>query len=388
MLKKLEGLFDELFSARQLVPAGFYQYRSGENAEYPYKLQLRVEEDGSGILILNASTVLHLNQTATEFAYYLVQDMDQQKIVSLVAERYKTNTEQISEDLKEFISKIDALLQTEDLDPVTYLNIDRVSPYSKRLTAPYRVDCALTYQVRNESEATSAPTDRVTRELTAEEWQQALDIIHAAGIPQVVFTGGEPTLRPDLPELIQTAEELGVVCGLLTDGLSLTNKKAISSLLNNGLDHIMLLADASQKKFWQALGRLIPEDIALTVHITLTPENASDFQETIAKIADAGVTNLSLSTTDDDLTGALEDARQTANERGLSLIWDLPVPYSSHNPVSLELRDESKKVPDGAGRAWLYIEPDGDVLPAQGINNILGNILRDPWQNIWKKSRS
>ncbi len=32
----------------------------------------------------------------------------------------------------------------------------------------------------------------------------------------------------------------------------------------------------------------------------------------------------------------------------------------------------------------LYVEPDGDVLPAQGIaNQILGNLLRDPWEKIY-----
>ncbi len=41
-------------------------------------------------------------------------------------------------------------------------------------------------------------------------------------------------------------------------------------------------------------------------------------------------------------------------------------------------------LPTGAGHAWLYIEPDGDVLPAQGINQVLGNILKDPWETIWQ----
>jgi len=33
------------------------------------------------------------------------------------------------------------------------------------------------------------------------------------------------------------------------------------------------------------------------------------------------------------------------------------------------------------------VEPDGDVLPAQGMyEQILGNMLRDPWDQIWEKS--
>jgi MoaA/NifB/PqqE/SkfB family radical SAM enzyme len=65
--------------------------------------------------------------------------------------------------------------------------------------------------------------------------------------------------------------------------------------------------------------------------------------------------------------------------------WDLPVPYSSLNPVALELKQANRNIPEGAGSAWLYVEPDGDVLPQQGVNRVLGNLLRDPWEKIWKR---
>ncbi len=63
--------------------------------------------------------------------------------------------------------------------------------------------------------------------------------------------------------------------------------------------------------------------------------------------------------------------------------WDLPVPYSDINPVAFETEDD--QVPAGAGRAWLYVEPDGDVLPAQGeADKLMGNMLTDPWEKIIK----
>jgi len=78
----------------------------------------------------------------------------------------------------------------------------------------------------------------------------------------------------------------------------------------------------------------------------------------------------------------LAGVRQAAAERHLTLVWDLPVPYSRFNPVEFELH-EGKPVQEGAGKAWLYVEPDGDVLPRQGINRVLGNLLSDPWEKIW-----
>jgi hypothetical protein len=34
----------------------------------------------------------------------------------------------------------------------------------------------------------------------------------------------------------------------------------------------------------------------------------------------------------------------------------------------------------------IYVEPDGDVLPGQGINRPLGNLLSDSWDQIWEKA--
>ena len=130
--------------------------------------------------------------------------------------------------MDEFLSKVNSLINTEDLDPVTYLEIDRVTPYSQKISAPYRLDCALTYQVSAGMDAMTAPTDRVDRELSTDEWKKVLSLAVQNGIPHVIFTGGEPTLREDLPDLIAAVENLGIVCGLLTDGLKFSDKKYVN----------------------------------------------------------------------------------------------------------------------------------------------------------------
>jgi organic radical activating enzyme len=384
MLKHIENLFDELFHATQPVPAGIYQYQSPEGVEPPFKWHLRVDQDGAGILVVNASTVLHLNQSAAEYAYHTIFGKNPDEIAKIVAERYDVDPEQSLQDYREFMEKVETLISTEDLDPVTYLEMERVAPYSQKITAPYRLDCALTYQVSQGAEPSAAPTDRVTREMTTVEWETVLKKAWEAGIPHIIFTGGEPTLREDLPELIAFTEDAGMVCGLLSDGLKFANKKYLNEVLNKGLDHVMLLADDQNKDFWKALKVLMAADIAVTVHATLTPENQKTFPKLIEKIAKEGVTSVSLSESDESLSIELDSARQQAANLGMKLVWDMPVPYSSSNPVSMELKSVEKNVSEGAGKAWLYVEPDGDVLPAQGVNKVLGNLLTDPFAKVWK----
>ena len=74
MLKKLEELFDELFSSRQPIPAGMLQYQAPPDSDLPYKLHLRVEEDGSGLMLVDATVAVRLNSTAMEIARAILEE--------------------------------------------------------------------------------------------------------------------------------------------------------------------------------------------------------------------------------------------------------------------------------------------------------------------------
>ena len=133
--------------------------------------------------------------------------------------------------------------------------------------------------------------------------------------------------------------------------------------------------------------KLPSEDLFITVHLTISKENVKDLQSLLSKLAKEGVKSLSLSVDNVNLKPELKHIQQEASNRGMTLVWDIPVPYADCHPIALEMLDESEKLAEGAGKAWLYVEPDGDVLPAQGINQVLGNLLTDEWESIWNKRR-
>jgi organic radical activating enzyme len=378
------------------LPPGFYFYQAPPDHPLNYKLHLRVEPDGRGLLIINASTVLHLNQTATEYAYHIVKQTPEEEATKLMHQRYQVDLDQIKTDFANLSSQIENLIILPDLDPVTYLDIERHTPYSDAITAPYRIDCALTYRLPESDDPGSAPIKRVDRELSTEEWKQILAKIWKAGIPHTIFTGGEPTLRKDLPELILYAEELGQVTGILTNGLSLGDSTYLQKLLNAGLDHTMIVLKPDLDKSWDSLASFaywsdtMDEDLFVAVHLTLTAENQGEFNHLIEKLAEAGVSALSLSTNDVKLDDRLKEAQEFTYAKDIELVWDIPVPYSTLNPISLELTkdsNEGEQFLDGAGRGWLYIEPDGDVLPGQGINHKLGNLLTQDWEEVWSAAK-
>ena len=378
---KIINRLSSLYAKVTPLPVGTFHLQTTLEGT-PYRLHLRLHEDGAGLLIVNASTVLQLNPTAAEYAYHLVQGNTPEQAAKEIASRYRVSKGLALEDYQGFVERVEALIRTPDLDPVSFLDFERAAPHSADLTAPLRLDCALTYRLHPETAPEYAPVKRASRELTTEEWKTILDRAWEFGIPQVTFTGGEATLREDLPDLIAEAESNGQVCGLLTDGLKLRDKEYLSRLLQTGLDHILFLLQTDNANSWQALETVLAEDIFVTVHITLTRENLPTIEEALKRLETLGVRNLSLSTPDKSIQKEYDSLQDTAAHARLTLRFDLPVPYSVYNPVALETQEDD--IPKGAGRVWLYVEPDGDVLPSQRMaDKVLGNLLTDSWSAIY-----
>ncbi len=378
-------------------------YQTPPDAAQQYRLHLRVEKDGRGLLVVNAATVLHLNQTATEYARLLIQGIDEEEAARAMARRYRVNRSQARADYNHLREHILTLSTSVDLCPVTYLGLERVEPFSAESSAPYRVDLALTYRVDEAGALDPEARQRVDRELNGDEWRRVLLALWEAGVPHVCFTGGEPTLRDDLAELVRWGEDQGLVTGLLTDGRRLREQEYLDGLLLAGLDHLQITLAShlpavhdeivGQDGAWQevdaGLRKALDGDIYVVVHIVVVPANADSVLETVAYLAELGVPAIALSSPleiqatlegeKSPLQSALEAAQNAVHEHDLTLVWDLAAPYSHVNPVEVE----AGLPPEQVARQHLYVEPDGDVLPAQGYNVVLGNLLRDSWESVW-----
>ncbi len=359
---------------------GVYHWMAPEDAEVPYRLHLRIEPDGRGILIVNASTVLHLNQTAMEYAKLFIEDTDPDDAASHISDRYRVRKGKAKNDFQEFVDHITTLATRPDLDPVTFFGMDRTEPFADSPAIPYRLDCALTYQLDVEGTVDPLAVRRVDKELTSDEWKKTLKDAWDIGIPHVTFTGGEPTLREDLLDLISYAESLGQVTGLLTNGSKFDDPEYIAQLEMTGIDHFLLSYDPSRPMQRVALQNALDSDVYTAVHMSITKGNQDSIISSLEELLEMGVPAISLTAAskEPEMIHTMEEARAHAAYLGMHLVWDIAAPYSAINPIAVELNE----IGVGAGTAWMYIEPDGDVLPSQGIDRILGNVLKDSWEDI------
>ena len=76
-------------------------------------------------------------------------------------------------------------------------------------------------------------------ELTTAEWQDVLRQAARLGALQLHLSGGEPTVRRDLEEIVATAAEVGLYTNLITAGVLLTRTR-LEQLAARGLDHVQL----------------------------------------------------------------------------------------------------------------------------------------------------
>jgi hypothetical protein len=136
--------FLKKFVSKPRVPVGRYMYR-GEDKFAGMSLQLRIEHSGKGVMVINANTVLHLNQTATAFAYYFMQGLPQKEIFAKIGRMYRVKADMVKVDYEKLVYTISTLAQTEKIDPVTFLEIEKEEPFTYQYSAPLRMDLALTF---------------------------------------------------------------------------------------------------------------------------------------------------------------------------------------------------------------------------------------------------
>jgi radical SAM protein with 4Fe4S-binding SPASM domain len=382
-----------------------------EDGDYQgLRLHLRLEEDGDGVLIINGSRVLFLNRTAAEYVHSFIENETEEEAIRKVRKRYKVDAETALKDYQDVLFVVNTFAKTPDVCPVSYLGVDKMEPFQKEISAPYRMDLAITYRCNNKCLHCYAGGPRETKELTTEEWHKVMHKLLKLGIPHVVFTGGEPTLRDDLPKLVAYTQEIGLVSGLVTNGRRLRDESYFNSLVDAGLDHVQVTVESHDPKVhdkitgvdgsWeetvQGLKNAIASPIYTLSNTTLNKYNVRDILKTIDFLSSLGLKQFACNSLiysgkapevakefaldEASLEPILTKIRDHARKLGMEFTWYTPTEYCVLNPLQLELGIKSCS----ACRISMCIEPDGTVIPCQSYFSPLGNILKDSWKKIWK----
>ncbi len=109
------------------------------------------------------------------------------------------------------------------------------------LQVPYAVLCELTHRCPLSCPYCSNPVEleKKSNEINTETWKRVLSEASDIGILQTHFSGGEPTTRKDLEDLVKHASSIGLYTNLITSGV-LINEDRLKNLYDFGLDHVQI----------------------------------------------------------------------------------------------------------------------------------------------------
>jgi radical SAM protein with 4Fe4S-binding SPASM domain len=340
--------------------------------------------------------------------YLILEEVPESQAVRMITRHYRVSSHQARQDFASFCAKARELIRPDGACPIHDLEIDITAPFSAHPSAPYRMDLALTYRCNNDCAHCYNVSERADAELTTHEWTRVIDRLWELGIPHIVFTGGEPTLRDDLTILIAHAEKNGQITGLNTNGRRLSDHTYLQSLLDAGLDHVQITLEShdplmhdhmvKRKGAWEqtvtGLRNALASRLYVMTNTTMLRDNTPTLEQTLDYLAEIGVPTVGLNAlihagrgtqvgsglNENELYPVLNLARHRTETHAQRLIWYTPTQYCHFDPMQMDLGVKGCT----AALYNMCIEPDGGVIPCQSAYHQVGHILKDDWQSIWE----
>jgi len=366
-----------------------------------------------GLFILRPNRVHHLNKTAVAILSRLYSNSavpDVNAVVKEVAAEYKVDEERVRADLHKLLISVAALLR-DDVCGAPSVRQTTFGTHKRNL--PVLSEIALTYRCQNKCVfcyAESPARGQQVQEMSTAEVKRVIDrIFDEAHCPTVSFTGGEPTLREDLPELVAYAKSKGMRVNLITNGLRCADAEYVSILKTAGLDSAQVSLEGPRSETHDAIVRhqgafaqtsravhvLREAGIHTHTNTTICGSNRDHLLELVDYIADELhseyfsmnviiSTGTALHHDEEDVTytevgPVIEQVQQRAKEKGVKLVWYSPIPYCLFNPITHGLGSKSCACVDGL----LSVAPDGELLPCSSFERGIGNLLQRPFADLW-----
>ena len=383
--------------------------------------------NGASLVPLNLSWAILLANLMDQLQAYEGQELEERQwealLTAAVEETHRTyprtRRQTLAADMHLMLTSLIAIAQGRE--PEAEVALLSLADYAPEMTAPHRMDLMVSAMEKDGAwhcnqkclhcYAAGQPMGE-TPELSTEQWKTALELLRRANIPQVTFTGGEPTLRSDLVELVRAAEWF--VTRLNTNGRALT-PELCAGLYDASLDSVQVTLYSAEGNIHnqlvgvngfndtvQGIRHAVEAGLIVSVNTPLCSLN-THYADTLRFAHSLGVRYATCSglipsgsacgqesrataLAADELTDILRQAVDTARELGMELDFTSPGWLDEETLRELGL----SLIPScGACLSNMAVTPDGKVVPCQSwlSDAPLGDLLHDDWKDIWNDPR-
>lgn len=387
------------------------------------------------VVILNGKDILPINLSWTILLAIFIKQVNNYKGKEVTDEELKDVVEKTLDEAQKVYRYPGREILKKDLNRILSVFIDiaegkvpnenigqlSIGQYSKKMKAPHRMDLMISSMTKNGQWNcnqkclhcyAAGQTYSDTKELTTEEWKKVIDKCREALIPQLTFTGGEPTKREDLVELVEYSKWF--ITRLNTNGVLLT-KDLCEKLYNASLDSVQITFYSANKeehnklvgannfdKVVEGIKNAIEAGLPISINTPLCSLN-KNYKETLKFLNGIGIKYVSCSgliitgnatkdesketqLSEEELYNILKDATEYARENLMEISFTSPGWIKEE-----KLKELGLEIPScGACLSNMAVAPDGEVVPCQswlGKDAGLGNILKTDWKKIWNNPK-
>ena len=271
-------------------------------------------------------------------------------------------------------------------------------------------------------------------ELSSVEIMDGLDIMSKAGVTSIAFSGGEPSIHPDILNFISKAKNSGMCAAMATNGYTLADKAKSQKFVDAGLEFIQISldgvnplthdsfrgVDGAWKRAVNSIKNFVDAELFVEVATTVTQHNLNEIPEMIDFVRDLGVnwfmlynfipTGNGYEIMDMDISPGdrkkLLESAYSENKGEMQVLSTAPqyaavaesmvsndstmIPTHFFNPeyTNPAIKQLAEFIGGcGAGRFYMSIEPDGDMYPCVFFPHKddvkLGNLTQDDFEDVW-----
>lgn len=400
-----------------LVPAKYRPFRADPSV---------VILNGKDILPLNLSWTILLANFIKEVNAYNGGEVTEEDLEDVIEKTldatfkvYHPKRDDMRKDLKLILQVFIDISQGRK--PSVNVGQMSLAKYASKMTAPHRMDLLVSSMTKDGNwncnqkclhcYAAGQPMAEV-QELSTEDWKKIIDKCKKAKIPQLTFTGGEPTIRKDLVELVKYASWF--VTRLNTNGVLLTEELCkelmdasldsiqITFYSNNMEKHNTLVGSENYTRTVDGIKNAIKAGLAVSINTPLCKIN-DDYVETLKFLHELGVKYVTCSGLIMTGNAEKEDSKSTQlSNTELFEILEKAKKYCDDNLMEIAFTSpgwiESKKLSSiglnvptcGACLSNMAITPDGKIVPCQSWlknEDVLGDMLKGDWKKIWESQK-
>ena len=272
----------------------------------------------------------------------------------------------------------------------------RITTATLQVTARCQADCYHCSAAKHR--------DRAKEELTTQEWQRVIRETEQLGVVNVVFTGGEPLLRPDIYELIAWVDPDEATSMLFTNGLLLDGER-VARLRDAGLYGLNVSIDSPDPsqhdalrrvpgcfaKAMEGISRVREAGMLVGISTYATPERlqSGEIKRLVELGREMGVHEITIF--DTVPTGKLlhQERHRLLSELDKQQLIELEQQLNATPGYPHIITQAKINGPTGTGcfAGWyqFYLTAYGDVMPCDFTPLTFGSARREPLSVIWDR---